>query len=163
MKTADGHINITAMRDRHYVSLCEVLGLEPLIDDERFNTRDKRVAREAELMPLIRAEFLKRTTEEWAEALTKAEVMNAPIATYDEFMADEQVEAVNAISWVDHPSMAKLPLANIPGLPAFESGAANTKSPHVGQQTVEILSAAGYDDATIKALAEAGAIRVHEG
>ena len=27
MKTVDGFINITAMRDRHYVSLCEVLEL----------------------------------------------------------------------------------------------------------------------------------------
>ena len=162
METADGHINITAMRDRHYVSLCEVLGLEHLIDDERFNTRDKRVAREGELMPMIRAEFRKRTTAEWAEALTEAEVMNAPIATYDDFLANEQVEAVNAISWVEHPSMEKLPLANIPGLPAFENGGANTESPHVGQQTVDILSAAGYDDAAIKALAESGAIKIHE-
>jgi crotonobetainyl-CoA:carnitine CoA-transferase CaiB-like acyl-CoA transferase len=162
MKTSDGHINITAMRDRHYVALCEVLGLEHLIDDERFDSRDKRVEREAELMPMIRAEFLKKTTREWAHALTEAEVMNAPIATYDDFLANEQVASVNSVSWIGHQGMAELPLANIPGLPNYENGAGNTQSPHVGQQTAEIMTEAGYDGSEIQALAEKGAIRLHD-
>ena len=93
MQTADGYINITAMRERHYVSLCKVLGREDLADDPRYNAREKRIEREAELMPVIREAFLKRTTAEWAEALTEEGVMNAPVSTYSHFLEDEHVKA----------------------------------------------------------------------
>jgi crotonobetainyl-CoA:carnitine CoA-transferase CaiB-like acyl-CoA transferase len=156
MKTADGFINITAMRDRHYVSLCEVLDLEHLIDDERFNTRDKRVAREKELMPIIRAEFTKKTTAEWAELLTEAGVMNAPVSTYSDFLEAEHVKAVGAVATVNHQDMPPLPLANIPGLPPIENGNGLAESPHIGQHTRDILREAGYADSDIDAMIEAG-------
>lgn len=144
MKTADSHINITAMRDRHYVSLCEVLGLEELIDDPRFNTRDKRVAREAELMPMIRAEFLKKTTAEWCELLTKAEVMNSAISDYGDYLKDEHVNAVDSVAWVEHPEVGRVPMVNIPGLPPIDGADELTECAHVGQHTSAILAEAGY-------------------
>lgn len=158
MQTADGHINITAMRERHYVSLCEAIGRTDLIDDERFNTRDKRVAREAELMPMIRAEFVKKTTAEWAKELTEAGVMNAPIATYGDFLANEHVQSVGAVATVDHPGMSPLPMANIPGLPKIEPGNALSECPHIGAQTRDILREAGYGDGEIEAMIEAKAV-----
>jgi len=163
MKTADGHINITAMRDRHYVSLCKVLNLEELIDDPRFDNRDKRVERADELMPLIRAEFTKRTTDEWAKLLTDAEVMNAPIATYDDFMADPHVKAFNSIVYSAHQTVGKLPLVNIPGLDPIDPAAALAECPHIGQHSEEILAEAGYDAAEIGALIAGKAVGVADG
>lgn len=157
METADGYINITAMRDRHYVSLCQVIGREDLIDDERFNNRDKRVAREAELMPMIREAFKHKTTDEWANLLTEAGVMNSPVSTYDNYMADEHVKHVGSIAMVDHQDMSKLPLANIPGLPPIASGDGLSECPHIGQQTSEILRSAGFSDAEIAGLIESKA------
>ena len=121
MKTSDGFINITAMRERHYVSLCNVLGLEELIDDPRFDNRDKRVERADELMPLVRAKFVHKTTAEWATLLTDAEVMNAPVATYTDYMADEHVKATQSLEWVEHGGIGQLPLANIPGVDPIEA------------------------------------------
>ena len=144
MKTADSHINITAMRDRHYVSLCEVLGIEELIDDPRFNSRDKRIGNEAILMPLIRAEFLKKTTAQWCELLTEAEVMNAAISTYDDYLNDEHVRAVDSVAWVEHPGLGRLPMVNIPGLPPIEGAGEMTECAHIGQHTSAILGEAGY-------------------
>ena len=158
MKTADSYINITAMRDRHYVSLCEVLGLENLIDDPRFNTRDKRVAREAELMPMIRAEFVKRTTAEWCELLTAAEVMNSAISTYDDYLKDEHVNAVNGVAWVEHQEVGRIPMVNIPGLPAIDGADELTECAHIGQHTRTILSEAGYGADEIATLLASNAI-----
>jgi crotonobetainyl-CoA:carnitine CoA-transferase CaiB-like acyl-CoA transferase len=152
MKTADSYINITAMRDRHYVSLCEVIGREDLINDERFDNRDKRVAREAELMPMIRAEFVKKTTDEWAKLLTEAGVMNSPVSTYDDYLADEHVKHVGSIATIDHQDMSPMPIANIPGLPPIRSDDGLSECPHIGQHTREILSEAGYSDAEIDGL-----------
>jgi len=160
MRTADGHINITAMRDRHYDALCRVLGREDLIDDPRFDNRDKRVEREAELMPMIRAEFVKKTTAEWAALLTEAGVMNAPVAGYADFMADPHVKAVHAYAMATHQSVGELPLVNIPGLPAIGDGAGINEAPRIGQQTEDILLEAGFGEAEIEALVADKAVRV---
>jgi len=152
MRTADGFINITAMRDRHYVSLCQVLGREDLIDDPRFNNRDKRVEREAELMPMIRAEFVKKTTAEWAALLTEAGVMNAPVATYQDFLDDPHVKAVHGYAMVAHQSVGSLPLVNVPGLPPVDNGEGINEAPRIGQQTRQILQEAGFAEAEIDAL-----------
>lgn len=158
MPTKDGHINITAMREHHYASLCKVLELHHLIDDPRFDTRDKRVERADELMPLIRAEFPKRTTAEWAAILTEAGVMNAPVSNYADFMADEHVKAIQSLVWTEHPDVGQLPIANIPGIDRIEDGAALSEAPHIGQHTRVILEEAGYDAGRISSLLDSGAI-----
>ncbi|MDP7545916.1 MAG: CoA transferase, partial [Alphaproteobacteria bacterium] len=163
MKTADSYINITAMRDRHYVSLCQVIGREDLIDDPRFNTRDKRVAREAELMPLVRVEFLKRTTAAWCELLTEAEVMNSAISTYDDYLNDEHVKAFGGVAWVDHQAVGRVPMVNIPGLPDIDGANEMTECAHIGQHTRAILAEAGYGADEISALLASNAIRESSG
>ena len=42
MKTADGYLNVTAMRDHHYEALCDILDLPELKTDPRFNAREKQ-------------------------------------------------------------------------------------------------------------------------
>jgi crotonobetainyl-CoA:carnitine CoA-transferase CaiB-like acyl-CoA transferase len=158
MKTSDGYINITAMREKHYVSLCKVLGLEELIDDPRFDNRDKRVERADELMPFIRAKFVHKTTAEWAELLTEAEVMNAPVATYTDYMADEHVKATRSLEWVEHGGIGQIPLANIPGVDPIEAGSALSASPVIGEHSRAILEEAGYDSASVESLLAAGAV-----
>ena len=160
MKTADGYINVTAMREHHYHSLCKVLGRDDLAKDPRYDSREKRIEREKELMPIIRAEFLKRTTDEWARELTEVGVMNAKVNTYDDFMQDEHVKAVNSLAWVEHQDMGRLPMANIPGLAPIAEGSPLAECPHTGQHTVEILKAAGFDDAEIGRLLAAKAIGI---
>ncbi|MAP10501.1 MAG: hypothetical protein CMQ61_00415, partial [Gammaproteobacteria bacterium] len=144
--------------DRHYVSLCEVLGLEELIDDPRFDNRDKRVERADELMPIIRAEFTKKTTAEWAELLTEAGVMNAPVANYDDFMGDEHVQATNSFVLNEQPGVGEVPLINIPGLDPIQPGSALSESPSVGQHSASILRDAGYSQAQIDEYVASGVV-----
>lgn len=161
MKTSDGYINITAMRDRHYESLCKVLGLEYLLHDERFNSRDKRIERESDLMPIIRSEFPKKTTKEWAEILTEAGVMNAPVSTYDHFLTDDHVKSVGSVVTIDHQSISPLTLPNIPGLPKIGENASLAESPHLGQQTRNILLNAGYTEEEVETLIATKAVVAH--
>lgn len=162
MKTKDGYLNVTAMREHHYTALCKVLGREDLATDPRYDSREKRIAAEKELMPIVRAEFLKRTTAEWAKELTEAGVMNAKVNTYDDFMKDEHVAAVGALPWVDHQSMGTLPMANIPGVQPFAAGSYLAESPHVGQQTHQIMAQAGYSESEIAELIAKKAIGMQD-
>ena len=159
MQTADGYINVTAMREHHYVSLCKVLGREDLADDPRYNAREKRIEREAELMPVIREAFLKRTTAEWAEALTEEGVMNAPVSTYSHFLEDEHVKAAETVSWIDHPGMpGTLPVTNIPGLAKIGANSDLDRAPHIGEHSREILLREGWTPAQVEELVAAGAV-----
>jgi crotonobetainyl-CoA:carnitine CoA-transferase CaiB-like acyl-CoA transferase len=157
MKTSNGHINVTAMREHHYTGLCKVLGKDEWGTDPRFDNREKRIDQEKVLMPMVRAEFLRKTTEEWAEELTEAGVMNAAVSTYDDFMADEHVKAVDSISWIQHQGMqGDLPMCNIPGFRRIEGDHALDEAPSTGQHTAEILTKWGLSTDEISALVADG-------
>ena len=159
MRTSNGHINITAMREYHYVSLMEALGMPELATDARYDTRDKRIEREAELMPVIREAFLARTTEEWAEILTAAGVMNSPVSTYEHFMANGHVSAVEGLAWVEHAGVGNMPMSNVPGLDKIDpANASQVHSPVIGQHTDEILREHGLSENDIGGLLGKGAI-----
>ncbi len=160
MKTADSHINVTAMRDFHYVALCKVIGRAEMAVDPKYDTRNKRLKHEKEIMALVRTEFLKKPTAEWAELLTEAGVMNAPVSSYGDFLADAQVKHVDAVAWIDHESIGSLPLANIPGLPKINGADPMTHCPHIGEQGEAILQEAGLSADRIAALAESQAIKL---
>lgn len=159
MRTSNGHINITAMRERHYVSLMEALDMPEFATDERYDSREKRIEREAELMPIIREAFLGKTTEEWAAILTEAEVMNAPVSTYEHFMSNDHVNAVDSLVWTDHPMVGSMPLPNVPGLPKIDpTNVAQTQSPAVGEHTDDILREHGFDRGHIESLVGKSAV-----
>jgi crotonobetainyl-CoA:carnitine CoA-transferase CaiB-like acyl-CoA transferase len=157
MKTADSYINVTAMREHHFVGLCKVLDKPEWATDTRFDSREKRIDQEKVLMPMVRAEFLRKTTDEWAEALTEAGVMNAPVSTYDDFMADAHVKAVETITWMDHQSMPQtLPVTNVPGLRRVEGDHPLDEAPSIGQHTDEILQRWGLSQADADELVASG-------
>ncbi|MFT6559327.1 CaiB/BaiF CoA transferase family protein [Sneathiella sp.] len=158
VETSDGYIGLSVMREKHYASLCEVLGREDLIDHPDYNTRDKRIENEDAIMKIIRAEFLKKNTQEWCRALTEAGVIHSRVNTYDDYLADEQVKAVNSYNWIDHDVVGKIPLPRIPGFAGFENGDELAHSPIVGEHSTEILKGLGVEDEQIKAMIDKGAV-----
>ena len=159
MQTTDGFINITAMREAHYVSLCEVMGKPEWIADPRFNSREQRLANEQELMPMIREIFATRSTQDWAESLTAAGVMNAPVQNYGDLMDAPHVKAVDAIAYVDHTETGSIPMPHIPGQPRITGPDALTHAPSIGEHSDEILGEWGYSASDITAMKANGAVK----
>ena len=93
MKTADGFMNVTAMRDHHYEALCDILGLPKLKTDPLYD-RAKSGSRTKNVDGLIRAEFEKQPSAHWAKLLTDAGVMNSMVQGYGDFMNHEHTKAV---------------------------------------------------------------------
>ncbi len=152
MKTTNGYMNVTAMRDHHYDALCDILGLPELKNDPRFNSREIRIKNEKELMILIRAEFEKQPSEHLATLLTDAGVMNSTVQDHGDFMEHEHTKAVGAVAYVEHDGSGLFPMPQIPGLPQIDGPSAMTHSPHVGEHSVDILKEWGYDDDTIDSM-----------
>lgn len=159
MQTTDGFINITAMREAHYRSMCDVMGKPEWKDDPRFCSREKRLENEHILMPMIREVFATKSSAEWAEALTAEGVMNAPVQTYGDFMDHPHTKEVDAIAYLEHDRTGMVPMPHIPGQPRITGADALTHSPSIGEHSDDLLSECGYSDDEIAAMKASGAVR----
>jgi crotonobetainyl-CoA:carnitine CoA-transferase CaiB-like acyl-CoA transferase len=157
MPTENGFISIAVMRDDHYTSLCDVLE-RPDLNDERYDTRDKRRAKRSVLMPELMSIFRTRTTEYWADHLTKAGVINARINDYADMLADTHVKATKMLTYADHENIGIAPVAHIPGVTAWIDDDSRLQAPRIGQHTSEILLELGYGASEIDTLRTRGIV-----
>ena len=139
-ETSDGEIMVAAGNDALWQKLCEAIGTEELINDERFVTNPLRNENYDELRPLIARPIKTKTTKEWQDILDDIGVPNGPINTVDKVMEDPQVKARDMIVEVDHPVAGKLKMPGIPIKLSDTPGEIRTPSPLLGQHTDEILN-----------------------
>ena len=153
--TADGQINVTMIRPSDWRPFCEAIEQEPLLDDPRFSTHPARAANLDDLYLLLRPVLSARTTLWLSERLTAKGIMNGRVNSYEEFLREEQVAATGIMSWLAQPGVPELvPMPNIPGLPAFESGTKRAHAPALGEHTRDVLAEHGYSSGEIEALFE---------
>ncbi len=79
MPTLDRDIIITAANDRQFRSLCEVLGIAEVADDERFRLNADRTKNRDELHPILVAQLAEWTADDLFVALNKVGVPCGPI------------------------------------------------------------------------------------
>src|SRR5262249_26467915 len=106
-RTADGWLVLMVMKEKFWTRLVDRPERADLRDDPRFRTFADRLRHRAELVPLLDAEFLRRTTAEWLERL-RGFVPVAPVYDIDEALADVQVAAREMGIGVEHPLFGTL-------------------------------------------------------
>ena len=150
--TADGHINIAAPGGKMWVTLCEKIGAQELLDDERFRNGKGRSTHRDELNERIGEYTKKRPSAEWIEILNEAGLPCGPINTIDATMADPQVKHLGLAVEVDHSVLGRQEIirnaVNLTRTPHRMRYAA----PELGEHVAEILAEAGYSNADIEAL-----------
>ncbi|WP_161487374.1 MULTISPECIES: CaiB/BaiF CoA transferase family protein [unclassified Sulfitobacter] len=151
--TRNGQINITAMRDDHFIALCRVLGREDLVGDPKYQTGRQRLENERELNKVLFSEFAKKDSEYWAAHLTQADVMNSIVYNYSDYFDDPHVDEVESFQWLDHPGVGMVPVPVVPGAPELL-----ISSPDVGEHTEATLRSAGLSNLNIESLDKLGAI-----
>jgi crotonobetainyl-CoA:carnitine CoA-transferase CaiB-like acyl-CoA transferase len=155
-RTADGWIVVFCNKEKFYRNLVEALGLPHLASDPRFATFPDRLARKAELLPILKARFQEKSTREWLELL-RGKVPCAPVNSVPEALEDEQVIAREMILEVKHPAFGTLKEV---ACPIKTEGVIATPSPgpRLGEHTDQILrEILGYPDERITRLRAAGA------
>ncbi len=158
-KTRDGFMSLNARRQPQFERFCKLIGRAEWIADPRFNDTRTRVANGDALMALIRPIIETKTTSEWKQLLTSIDVLHAAVHTHHDLFENEQVKAVGAITWVDDPTLGRVPMASIAGQPAPATGDKLSKSPGVGEHSREILSSMDFSSAEIEAMIKAGTIQ----
>lgn len=148
---ADGHVALAAHDQSFFGLLCQELGMQELAHDDRFLTKGKRSDNRRTLIPLIG----KHTQE-----FTKAALMEklggrmpfGPVMNIKEILSDAHFQAREMIVEVDHPGGTKARIAGTPVKMTGTPGAILSRSPFLGEHTVEELRAAGIDKLDVEFL-----------
>jgi crotonobetainyl-CoA:carnitine CoA-transferase CaiB-like acyl-CoA transferase len=157
-KTKDGYMSVNARRDEHFRRLAKLIGKDEWIDDPRYADARARVKHRDELMAVLRPTFETKTSEEWVKLLSSIDILKAKVNTYQDLFVDPQVQAMDAVHWVENDTLGRVPMATLCGQPAIATGERLTHSPHVGEHTREVLGQLGYDAREIERLDASGVV-----
>lgn len=140
LATSDGFLSISVNRDQHFVDFCAAMERPELATDARFLKLEGRIANEPQLMEIIRAEFIRRSTDEWCNRLEAAGILHARIRTHDEVLADPELIRNGGVDWLEQTGVdGALPIPNIPGGPRASDYGDLRCAPAVGEHSLQIL------------------------
>ena len=156
--TKDGFINLAVTSN--FTEFAMALGASELAEDARFATSQDRSLNREPLREALEERLSKRTTAEWLEIFTVADVICGPILSVDEVFEDAQAVHLNLTREVEHSQEGNMSLLRHPvtfsDTPTGISGA-----PHpVGADTREVLLEYGYADDEIAELARGGIVEI---
>ncbi len=100
--TADGYINVLALREPQVHSLFRIIDRADAITDQRFSTGPARIAHYQETVEMIAQPLKKRTSDHWLAAFAAGNVPAAAIRDYPAVVDDPQFEHRNV--FISFPS-----------------------------------------------------------
>lgn len=143
--TADGHINVAALGEAMWRSLCDVIGSPELADDVLFAAPAARTNNLPALTAALSRRFETRPSHEWIAALNEAGVPCGPINSVEEAFADEQVKHLGIVQAVTNDAGRQINLVGQPIVMSRTPSTLVTAAPLVGAHTEEVLAEIGID------------------
>jgi len=136
----DGYVAIFTAAERHWQSMCKMLGRPDLATDPDFSSTIGRARRMAEVDDVVGAWTLPRSKEEVLKALNDAHVPCAPVKTAREVATDPHLEHRGFWVDVDHPrrGRTRVPISPI-RLHAGGKSQVRRPAPTLGQDTERVL------------------------
>jgi crotonobetainyl-CoA:carnitine CoA-transferase CaiB-like acyl-CoA transferase len=157
--TADGHIVLAIGNDAQWRRFCEAAGHADWAADSRLATNPARVDHRGELIRHMNHLLAERTTAEWQELLTQAEIPHAPVMALDEILATPQVAARQMVQELTAADGRSYRVIASPIHVEGEPFCSPRAPPEIGEHTDEILHDwLDYESARIDELRESGAI-----
>jgi crotonobetainyl-CoA:carnitine CoA-transferase CaiB-like acyl-CoA transferase len=144
-ETKDGHyVQVAATNEVMYPKFCELLGLQELIDDPRFDTNAKRVANRDEIMPLLEQKMRQKTRDEWLQLFEEAKLPCGPILDFNEVFTDKNVLEREMLFTLEHPIEGLIEQLGFPFKFSQTPAEASLRPPLLGEHNDEVLKWLGY-------------------
>jgi crotonobetainyl-CoA:carnitine CoA-transferase CaiB-like acyl-CoA transferase len=156
--TKDGHVCILPYSDRHWRSFFTGVGRPELMDDPRFENYRARVGSVDDLYGFIASVTPQKTTKTWLALCDEWQIPAMPIVDIDDLMEDEHLKAVGMFETHLHPTEGETILVRPPVKFSKSPSSIRRHAPRYGEHGPELLRELGYDEDTIAALAQSGAL-----
>jgi CoA:oxalate CoA-transferase len=152
-ETRSGLLSMTANQDAQVVRLCNVLGLDALLQEDRFATPRARLEHAAAFRDCLQAALRRQTAAEWEEQLSQAHLPVARVRTVKEVLVEPHVQQREVQQSVRDPvTGAAIGVPSIGFKWNERSLGPETCPPRLGEHTQELLSELGFEPAEIHAL-----------
>jgi len=148
--TSDGYVNVGVANEPMWQRFCHALGLESLLDDERFGDNAQRVANREALNECIEHRLHRLTTQRVIDLLTQAEFPVGPVYNLEQVFADPQSQHLEMAIPTPHPKAPDWRTTGFPYRLSETPAEVRMPSPLLGEHTEQILREIGYSDEQIK-------------
>ncbi len=138
--SSDGHLIIATGSQPQWAKMCQVLGLDDLIDDARFRTNQDRVRNRDELAELISAKTSLRTRDDMLAEFDAKFIPAGPINSVEDTFTDPQI--VHRGLRVDVPDGdgVMVPSVRTPIVFSDSTLKLDRASPGLGEHTDEVVN-----------------------
>jgi crotonobetainyl-CoA:carnitine CoA-transferase CaiB-like acyl-CoA transferase len=144
-RTKDGHIAVVPYNDQQWTRFFEIVGTPEMIGDPRYSNIQSRSKHVGELYQFIEQKLSARSTAEWREAFTTAELPFALVNSFQSLLADPHLEATGFWQTVEHPTEGSIRMPGIPAKFSETPGSIRRHAPSIGEHNDEILRELGIE------------------
>lgn len=135
--------------ETHWRTLCQVLGLEKLLPDPRFESPEKRAENDAELTEILSESFFTTPGAQWVKILLDAGVPAALSRNLEDLLEDPHCLQTNMFVYQDHPQWGLCQILGVTPRFSEMEGVVRRPSPLLGEHTDEVLAELGYTEEQI--------------
>jgi len=156
----DIYMALAANNDRQFGTLCQKVGRDDLVKDDRFATNAKRVENRPLMDEILDTIFASKTSEEWLNLLDGSGLAHGPVNTIQKALEHPQTKARDMIQTLEWDAVRSGEWHGI-GVPVKFSetpGSVKNRPPQLGEHTDDVLADLGYSPSHIEQLRRNGVI-----
>lgn len=159
-RSQDGYVTVGASGDKLWRAfVTQVVEQPQWLEDPRFERNPLRVKNADALQELIESILVTQPTAHWVAKLDAAGVPGGPVYTYDQTLADPQVQHRRMVYDIEHPVIGPMKTLGLPLKSDGELTQIRKPAPLHGQHTEEVLREAGYSDSQVRGLLAEGVVK----
>lgn len=159
-RSQDGYVTVGASGDKLWRAfVTQVVEQPQWLEDPRFARNPLRVQNADALEELIESILVSQPTAHWVAKLDAAGVPGGPVYTYDQTLADPQVQHRRMVYDIDHPVIGRMKTLGLPLKSDGELTQIRKPAPLHGQHTEEVLRETGYSDSQVRGLLAEGVVK----
>jgi crotonobetainyl-CoA:carnitine CoA-transferase CaiB-like acyl-CoA transferase len=156
-KTADGYICVIVYNDKQWQSFFQATGRDDLRCNPVFSTFAGRATNIDTVYAELARIFETRTTAEWLDLLTEADIPVMPMHDLESILQDPHLASTGFFPVVDHPSEGKIRSMKASAHWSETPSRPSRLAPRLNEHGAEILEEAGFSAEEIATLVRDGA------
>jgi crotonobetainyl-CoA:carnitine CoA-transferase CaiB-like acyl-CoA transferase len=158
-RAADGWLTIGATTNFNWTALCRTLGLESLLDDERYRDASARHRNREGLASTIESVTVTKPAAHWLAALEAAGVPCAPIQDFGQVFTDPHLLARQYFWDAPHPKVGAVRQLGSPMRFSQTPVRQDKAGPLLGEDSAELLAELGYGSEEVRGLIDSRVVK----